>query len=348
MQVDKLNKSKILTFIENIRNNLLKQCVVSVASEPVLKHSDEDREYINHLNVDTIFRDDLTQPSSNFDVVLPTQLDKVTKLQLSSIEFPSTFYMISPSLGNNYFVLKFIDDTNTMTHTTICTIPQGNYTQTSFIIALNNRNNYKYILNSSDEESNLLDELFSTDIFSIDVDGEGSGTGKILFNYNSTSINNVQLCFDTNVHGQMSNIDLHKKIGWIMGFRKNNYSLLKNTDDDFVVNSEGLVNISGPKYIYFVVNDYNANQFTSSFISAFNSLTLNKNILARVPLTSTNFGFEVINIMNVVSTPREYANPITINKLSIQIMDEFGRILDLNNMNVSFCLSIFSKYSKPI
>jgi hypothetical protein len=35
---------------------------------------------------------------------------------------------------------------------------------------------------------------------------------------------------------------------------------------------------------------------------------------------------------------------VDIQKLNIQLLDEYGRIIDLNNMDYSFCLSLQSIY----
>ena len=49
-------------------------------------------------------------------------------------------------------------------------------------------------------------------------------------------------------------------------------------------------------------------------------------------------------MLSIVSTPKEYMSPITIEKIGIKLMDEYGRILDLNSMDISFCLSFTQNY----
>ena len=41
---------------------------------------------------------------------------------------------------------------------------------------------------------------------------------------------------------------------------------------------------------------------------------------------------------------RNYFGPVTIRKLSIKIIDEYGRQVDLNNMDFSFGLALTCKY----
>ena len=47
---------------------------------------------------------------------------------------------------------------------------------------------------------------------------------------------------------------------------------------------------------------------------------------------------------NLITTSRQYFGPVDIQKLQIQLLDEYGRILNLNNMDYSFCLSFQTIY----
>ena len=103
--------------------------------------------------------------------------------------------------------------------------------------------------------------------------------------------------------------------------------------------SEGIVDLTGPRYIYLVVDDFN-NNVNNNFYSAFNSSILNKNILARISLTTNVFNNLEQNNLNIITTPRQYFGPIDIQKLQVQLLDEYGRIITLNNMDYSFCLTM--------
>ena len=41
---------------------------------------------------------------------------------------------------------------------------------------------------------------------------------------------------------------------------------------------------------------------------------------------------------------RSYFGPVDITKLKIQVLDSFGRILNINNMNLSLCLNFVCLY----
>ena len=318
-----------------------------IIEKPIIEGKDilQERTLKKHLNVDTRFRENFQQSSSNFDINLSFKLANVKKMELSSIEFPTTFYAISNVFGNNFFTIR-IDVSGEGVKEALFELPDGNYSRTAIINALNDPLNYKLTTNgiSTDE---ILDEIFNDINFNVDVDAEGSGTGKMFFTIDSSSsiVNQVELLFNENRSCQPDSNALIKKLGWMLGFRNGSYVSTNEDNNNFEIRSEGLLNITGPKYIYMAIDDHNSNnESTSNFYSAFNSVILHKNILARIPLTTFSFSFEIANMLSIVSTPREYTNPVTIEKLGIQLMDEYGRILDLNEMNISFCLSFTQSY----
>jgi len=100
----------------------------------------------------------------------------------------------------------------------------------------------------------------------------------------------------------------------------------------------------GPRYVYLVVDDYN-NNVNNSYFAAFNSSILNKNILARISIHGSVFSIMSDSSLILKSLPRQYFGPIDIQKLQIQLLDEYGRILDLNNMDFSFALKLECLYS---
>jgi hypothetical protein len=71
---------------------------------------------------------------------------------------------------------------------------------------------------------------------------------------------------------------------------------------------------------------------------------LNNNILARISFQPAPFGSVVQNTLVVTTTPRQYFGPVDILKLNIQLLDEYGRVIDMNNMDYSFCLTFVTVY----
>lgn len=275
-----------------------------------------------NINIDTRFRENysVTQ-SSNFHLDLPLRLTQVVSLQLSALELPSTFYAISRIFGNNFFVIR-IDGQQPL----IVTIPDGNYTYSLLQTYLNN-----YLALTAPPAYQSI--TFSTEL----APGSTlSGTGKMIVE--STTSTFFTLDFSTNKSGNEDNsIPLQLKFGWLIGFRKSSYS------ESSMYTSEGVVDLVGPKYLYLVVDDFNNNQ-NDGFYGAFTSSILNKNILARISINGSVFSVLSQNNLSLITTPRQYFGPVDIQKLQIQLLDEYGRIVDLHNMDYSFCLTFQTIY----
>ena len=114
--------------------------------------------------------------------------------------------------------------------------------------------------------------------------------------------------------------------------------------------SEGVCYIKGPSYIFLAIDDYN-NNVNNYYVSAYSDSINNKNILARINLSSImqNNGFfktgEDDGFSTQVNRSRNYFGPVNIEKLRITLYDEYGRILNLNNMDWSCALMFECMYS---
>ena len=280
-----------------------------------------------NLNIDSRFRDNYyTTVSSNFHIDLPVRFNQIVSMQLTSLEFPSTFYTISKVFGNNFFCIVLHDIKE------IIVVPDGNYTVETMQAFLNNlMQSY-----ASSETLSLLQYIS----FTIDLINK-SGSGKMIVGISSTYEDpiNFSLDFATDLHGQEDrNTPLPLKLGWLFGFRAGSYV------NNSVYVSEGMVDLQGPRYLYLVIDDFN-NNISDGFYAAFNSSILNKNILARISLQGNNlFNNVVQNNLSLVTYARQYFGPVVIQKLQVQLLDEYGRILDLNNMDYSFCLYMQAIY----
>jgi hypothetical protein len=241
-------------------------------------------------------------------------------MQLAAIELPTTFYVVSKQYGNNFFSITV------NTSTTVINIPDGNYNQTTIMDAINN-------------QLVLAGAPFNQVIFKINLTNVTTGSGQTLVGFYDLTNNTVlELNFQADRFGiSDNNTPLPLKFGWILGFRNGIYTNNLN----YV--SEGVVDVTGPRYVYLVVDDHN-NNVNNGFYSAFNSSLLNNNILARISLQSNFFNIQITNNLNLVTSPREYFGPVNLQVLNIQLLDEYGRVVDLNNMDFSFCLTLVTSY----
>ena len=75
---------------------------------------------------------------------------------------------------------------------------------------------------------------------------------------------------------------------------------------------------------------------------------LQKNILARIPLDSdVNSKFLSFHETDTVRK-RSYFGPVNIKRMHIQLIDEYGEIIDLNNQDYSFNLEFEVLYERNI
>lgn len=275
-----------------------------------------------NLNIDSKFRDNYyTTSSSNFTINLPMNIYNVLQMQLSSIELPTTYYVISKQYGNNFFTINVNELGNK-----VIIIPDGNYNQNTIMDAINN-------------QLSFLPAPYNEVLFEINLTSGITGSGQTMVGFTSlTGITSLTLDFQSDKYGiSDTGTPLPLKFGWILGFRNGIY--VNNLN--YV--SEGVVDITGPKYLFLVVDDFK-NNVNNNFYSAFNSSILNKNVLARISLQSNTFDVLEQNNLNLITTPREYFGPVDINTLTIQLLDEYGRIIDINNMDFSFCLTLVIRY----
>jgi hypothetical protein len=290
------------------------------------------------LNIDTRFRDNLTKTqSSDFVLQLPMKFNKVVSMQLSAFEIPVSFYGISSFYGNNHFFLRveyidFKDDTQYNTEDKTVIVPDGNYTANDLIDAINN------ILSPKNECGQLIvpDSIFSYLLFSLDINSSGSGTGKVTLKTCGKYAGNVIsiiMDFSKGLDGNESYANVVTKIGWNLGFI-NLYYLAINT-----VTGEAIMEPSTTRYLFLGIDDFN-NHSNDHFVSILQNNQMSKDIIARISLKASNFSILMENDMKIVSEPRTYFGPVDIQKLRIRLYDEFGRIVQMNNSNYSFCLNL--------
>ena len=51
------------------------------------------------------------------------------------------------------------------------------------------------------------------------------------------------------------------------------------------------------------------------------------------------------NNMRNITPAREYMGPVNLNNLTIQLLDEYGRVVNLNNMDFSFSIQMTTVYN---
>ena len=272
------------------------------------------------LSIDTRFRDPYyNTKSTDFMLNLPDSFKRVVSMSISSIQIPLCIYSISKTLGTTNFS---IDNSNVI-------LDEGNYS--NFSGGNNDNNDCPYIETAINNKLNNLSPDIS---FGIDKPSQkcyftNNGNSSFSINFNKDPSGNLDL-----------NTPLPLKLGWLLGFRGGEYNL--NSSNKRII-SEGICSITGPKYIYVCINDFN-NAGNNYYVGAFTDSIISPDIIARLNYQgllqdATIYKYSEYSDEVKIRT-REYFGPVNIQKLHIQILDEYGRVVDLNNMDWSFILNL--------
>jgi hypothetical protein len=246
--------------------------------------------------------------STDFQYTIPTELKNITSLRLASIELPNSWYLISILKKNNIFDIV-INDTSYR-----ITIPEGNYDSTTIQNYLND--NYFYLSGSI---TPLINIKFSIDQYNF----------KSKFELIDETLFDYSIIFFTNLNNNLMNT-----FGWLAGFRKGKYIDIQNE-----LLSEGLFDPDGDRYVYVSVNDYQYNTNVLNMVCFDNSL-LEKNIIAKIPMLNGKILLNIDDSSSPLTKRRLYNGPINLKVINIKILDQFGNVIDLNNMDFSFTLEL--------
>ena len=291
----------------------------------IIKHNEAKKEEIFQVNVksgtinpltiktlkkviaiDTRFRDNYESSSStDFVINLPNAFKKVLSLQVINYQLPYTIYSISKKTGSNSFYV----DTN------LIELMDGTYDENSLVQEIQKKLPHNIEIEFNSISAKFIFTSKNHHVFSLNFDYIENAT----MNYNlATNIDKNQLT-----------------LGWIMGFRNN--KIIKNGKQT-VIKYEGSNSYEAEycyegglsnKYYLLSVNDYQ-NNHNNAFVSAFKYQTLTDNNILCKMTNSKEDGTKT-----VLYPKRIYFGPTNINKLHIKIYDEYGRILDVNNGDLS-------------
>jgi hypothetical protein len=297
------------------------------------------RSYLNGLKrkaiaqtiiLNTLFRENYYgTTSTDFTIVLPYYFKNVLSLRLSSVQLPNVIYNVSAYSGNNTF--SVMEDATAVSGTIV--IPDGNYTDiASFTTFLQTQINTQLgispprFLVSYNPNSNKITISNSFSDFTLIFNGTIPSVPGKCGSINTTEGQREQPCVELN--------EVYKQFGWLVGFRQGTYSGTNTytTEAIFI----GLY----PNYVYFVLNDYNNSQAQNVF-GMYSKSIIGDNILGVLPITAQQeYSINFTTGNDLIERKREYFGPVRIQRLKIQIVNQYGDVIDLNNMDYSFTLEL--------
>ena len=369
-------KSKLLDFINlaygkihkflEIENNISmdkaflnkKNRVFETADHQIIK-SNNNVSHINPImqktmtkliNINTKFRKNYyNQQSTNFSFDLTNELKNVISMSLVSIQIPkNSFYPISSKLQTNEFTMIFYSSSDTTGTPYTIKIMDGVYTG----IQLQNYLN-EYVFTGDGENQDLSGVVCEMDAitnkFRFYKDVRFANNGGTDININDVSERDSLKKFDIDWRIQ-SNKDrpIQFNLGWLLGYKKQYYKY----SDDYVehnkvsfdklegYSSDSVFNIDD-NYFLLSIDDYN-NNHAPLILSPFQQSVFNdNNVLAIIPKEQDNKNYEDINY----NAGRKYFGPVTISKLKVGLLDQYGRTVDLNDSDFSFTLKVEQLYN---
>ena len=314
------------------------------------------------VNIDTRFRPNyFTTKSSDLQINLPTKIERAISMRLASIEIPISYYAINRDYGNNVFKVtwKSGGGEGVYDSSAVIIMPDGNYdvglSDKTKAVKLEDSINTQLVAATAGNNIGMLNlryevsQLTGKSRFYQDV---SSSVGIIPFkiNFNSDKLGVVTM-------GQSNPLPLQGTLGWMLGFRSpmseyvsNGKKTASGSDNSGNIISEGICNVQGTRYIYVSIDDY-VNSSNNYFTAAFANSIMAPNIIARINVAELAQSTTVYHYAQQegysteLDRSRSYFGPVDIQKFRVALYDEYGRVLNLNNMDWSLELMFECIYS---
>jgi hypothetical protein len=283
------------------------------------------------VNIDSRFRPNyFSTKSTDLQITLPEKIHNIINYRVGSFEIPFyAIYSISELNGNNAIQIQWSDYSSPPTYSNTFTIviPDGNYYTTSNTTNLTASASIETTINTILDSNTgglagllyfYIDQVSGKGVF---AQPSGAATAicfKVISNVRSNGVVNYEA-------------PLISFLGWQLGFRNaENISKNAGSGNKGSVVSEALVAIRATNYIFISIDDYN-NSVNDYYSAVFSESFAIKNIITRV-----NVGFlQDVNEASSIQLNRQrcFFGPVNIQKLRITLYDNFGRVVDLNNMD---------------
>jgi hypothetical protein len=324
-------------FFQEVLRRILSPPVV-IDSEPVIDivaptqrnrqrqlvsvHSQFRTGYYNAPSTD--FRFDLSEPQRN-----------VVAISIAAVEIPRTYDTISSTIGNTTMVVLGASDDVAWR----VTLASGNYDVgittndddfTANVTAVNDA-----ILSAT---PGTVDDAGT---FTENSDGDALTSDNLTYSLNerthkstfTTDGGVVAIRFNVDETGSVdTDQPLIFRLGWVLGFRYAEYTFQDS------ISSAGVAFLSGPRYWFISLEDQQ-HQHTAPFVVVYNDWGISRQIVSRVDVAHKT---DKRIVRTHLSLARRYTGPVDISQLHIRLLDEFGRVVDLNEMDWS-CVLEFTK-----
>jgi hypothetical protein len=359
-----INNKGEFVLARTLANNVGK-VINPMSAYPVIQTNNILPNGINGYNVTTTtknyvfntrYRSDyFTTSPSDCAFILPTKLKNVMSITLSALQFPNVIFAFDAAAGTNTMVIR----EDVTENVGIVVIPSGNYTidtyQQVLEVAIN-----KAVMGYYDPAdahfkvyndpythfttiSNRYGYTFTMDIaYKLDIQDRIPVNNVSYETALETCRKNYYI--NPNIYDEKADLkssitpaDIYTTMGYLLGYRKPIYS------GSTSYTSESQFNSILTNYVYFCLDDYNKNNFTTTYGILPNSV-IDENILGVVAITSPTFSNTFDSGANFIYKTRHYTAPVDINRIRIKMLNTFGATVNLFENDFAFCLEVETLY----
>jgi hypothetical protein len=300
---------------EAFRGEQIGHQIASVQPDPP-KYEDRTTQSIKYrtetqitvLNVDSRFRDNRLDPTTNFLFRLLEPIKNVISIRVASVEVPNSFYAFSAARNNVTFDVTYYDGVAPGVTKTI-QIGNGNY----------NQNAYPDPASILTAVQLPLETSFPTAGFSVTFDFV---TGLVTISVTNGS-------FDVNFIPVKNNLlSREYGLGYNLGFRQFNY--YRQTS----LQAEAILNVTDTNYIFLSLDDewkvtLHETPSTTQLVT-----------FAKIVINSAKNQFTYDNNGNTITREYFFRQPTNISNFQVRLSDPYDQDIDLVGLDFSFTLEM--------
>lgn len=259
-----------------------------------------------YVNVDTRFAQSNNAYTYEYMMTFPERLTNIKSMKVRQVEVPLSFYNISACLGNHRCQVVDVDTNTSYT----ITVPDNNYSMTDLATVLNKM---------------VTDTLGYTVTFTLGTQNTTVAT---------KGNRNLRFVWWT----ETTSGSIKMQLGWVLGFRKASMEVGAGA----VAEAEAVANIHTIRYLFLVLDEF-CNHVPQSFLAPMTHNIMQQKILCRIQIQDQYpFGFtqSCDDATAMYSDKRVYPGVVDIQRLKLQIVNEWGQPLSLNGCDFSFLLEM--------
>ena len=284
------------------------------------------------INIDSRFRADVSQPTTNFTFKLEHPYKNLIRLRVASIEIPNMFY--STSKKNNCFTVKAYDITGVV-RTVNIVIEEGNYTSVEMVVALQEQ----FDIQLRGPYGIFFTVALNTISAKILITHDGVSAYPVTAPNPVPTASAKPFILDFCTCSPVGRRPQNWGLGFYLGYRKKQYKVtnMKQTAttpplDVYYQEGESCLDVLGDTYCLLAINDLHSveQKTTDNYLQ----------VLAKIIIREDKQAVIYDDGASLLSNEVIFPSPTDLKILNIRLLDPYGDPIDLCGMNWSFSLEI--------